>query len=55
MPPSDNRDDASDGTDICRLEWLVWALDAAREHCAAQPVPVPEELQCGEPDRPVRG
>lgn len=42
MPPSDNPDNDSRPLEICRLEWLVWAIDAARRHCAAPLGPVPD-------------
>ena len=32
MEAQDHREQASNGKDICRLEWIAWAIEAARRH-----------------------
>lgn len=50
MPPSDNPDNDSRPLEICRLEWLVWAIDAARRHRGTPLGSVPDEAAFADAD-----
>lgn len=32
MDAKDHREPVADKSNICRLEWIAWAIDAARRH-----------------------
>lgn len=49
MEAQDHREQASTGKDICRLEWIAWAIEAARRHkeesaAAERPLPPRQSL-----------
>lgn len=36
MDAKDHGEQAADNNNICRLEWIAWAIDAARRHKEAE-------------------
>ena len=53
MDAKDHREYTSTQSDICRLEWIAWAMEAARRHKEDEhrrPVP-PRRSHAFEPER----
>ena len=43
MDGKDRVEQAPNKNNICSLEWIAWAMEAARRHLEAEPVGTPSE------------
>lgn len=50
MEANDHSEHSADKSNICRLEWIAWAIDAARRHKEDEQRGAPPTRSHHEPD-----